>query len=552
MILKTTHGDLDIELWAVQTPLTSRNFLQLCLDGYYTDTVFHRLVPDFILQGGDPTGTGHGGEAIYDGGLFADEFHTRLRFNRRGLVGMANSGRKNDNGSQFFLTLGDTKELTGRNTMFGKIVGDTLYNLVRMGQGECEEGTERPVYPVKVLGAEVVINPFEDMVPREIVKKTNTLEDAAAAARKKAAAKKKKGGKALLSFGGDEGDEPAIPTSKKPRFNTRLVVAAPVPQSNSPVANTAKPAPPKPAAKPPATTKTTPIDIDTLPDAPSPPPKKPPPTRSSRSPSSSPEPPSKSSSALAQTNAQIAALQASLRARSTSASTPAPKAPKKSLLSLQKAMLPPTSVVGRKRKRGKARATDTDDDDAAAAAALLRFQSKLTSAIYLPVADAPEPGEPVTPPQGTGSILDDDPEGNLCDLHFVPACASCGLYDRAARSQSPEAGDGLWAHTLSFEKDRRGKDLTWKKKNEELSVIDPREKEKEILGARKERRKDDGRGAFRKGFGGAGGGAGAGGGGGREWDRRRDEVGPGGGGGSGGGGGGGGVGTGGGGHGGRR
>lgn len=449
-----------------------------------------------------------------------DEFHTRLRFNRRGLVGMANSGRKNDNGSQFFLTLGDTKELTGRNTMFGKIVGDTLYNLVRMGQGECEEGTERPVYPVKILGAEVVINPFEDMVPREIVKKTDTLEDAELAARKNAAAKKKKGGKALLSFGGEEGDEPAIPTSKKPKFNTRLVVAAPlVRQTNTPTAQK-----PKTTSVPkPPTAEPTPIDIDTLPDASPPPPKKSHPTRSSRSPSTSPEPPAKSS-ALAKTNAQIAALQASLRSRSTTATAaPTPKPPKRSLLSLQKAMLPSTSVVGRKRKRGKARATDDDDDDDSAAAALLRFQGKLSSAVYLPVPDAPEPGE-LAAPKGTGNILDDDPEGNLCDLHFVPACASCGLYDRTERSQSPELGDGLWAHTLSFEKDRRGKDLTWKKKNEELSVVDPREKEKEILGARKERRKDDGRSAFRKGFGGAGGGAG--GSGGREWDRRRDEVGP--------------------------
>lgn len=438
---------------------------------------------------------------------------------------MANSGRKNDNGSQFFLTLGDTKELTGRNTMFGKIVGDTLYNLVRMGQGECEEGTERPVYPVKILGAEVVINPFEDMVPREIVKKTNTLEDAAVAARKKAAAKKKKGGKALLSFGGEEGDEPAIPTSKKPKFNTRLVVAAPlVRQTDTPAPQ--KPiltsVPPKSDPKP-LPTKTPPIDTDTLPDAPEPPFKKPHPVRSSRSPSSSPEPPAKSS-ALAQTNAQIAALQASLRSRTTSGTAaPIPTPPKKSLLSLQKAMLPATSVLGRKRKRGKARAADDDDD--AAAAALLRFQSKLSSAVYLPVPDAPSPGEQ-TAPKGTGNILDDDPEGNLCDLHFVPACASCGVYDRAERSQSPEAGDGLWAHTLSFEKDRRGKDLTWKKKNEELSVVDPREKEKEILGAKKERRKDDGRSAFRKGFGGAGGGGGGGSSGGREWDRRRDEAGP--------------------------
>src|ERR1700761_9674832 len=108
VLLQTTSGDILLELFAKQTPLASRNFLQLCLDGYYNDTIFHRLVPGFIIQGGDPTGTGEGGEAIYDGGLFADEFHPRLKFNRRGLLGMANSGTKDDNGSQFFLTLGKT------------------------------------------------------------------------------------------------------------------------------------------------------------------------------------------------------------------------------------------------------------------------------------------------------------------------------------------------------------------------------------------------------------------------------------------------------------
>ena len=73
VILHTTSGDLSVELFAKQTPLTSRNFLQHCLDGYYDNTVFHRLVPGFIIQGGDPTGTGNGGECIYDGGALSGE-----------------------------------------------------------------------------------------------------------------------------------------------------------------------------------------------------------------------------------------------------------------------------------------------------------------------------------------------------------------------------------------------------------------------------------------------------------------------------------------------
>lgn len=145
VILHTSLGELSVELFAKQTPLTSRNFLQHCLDGYYDNTIFHRLVPGFIIQGGDPTGTGDGGESIYDGGAFSgdlepwpmdqrrgknagemgvgfkDEFHSRLKFNRRGLLGMANDGTPDSNGSQFFFTFDKCDELNGKNTIFGRI-----------------------------------------------------------------------------------------------------------------------------------------------------------------------------------------------------------------------------------------------------------------------------------------------------------------------------------------------------------------------------------------------------------------------------------------------
>ena len=189
-ILHTTSGDISVELFAKQTPLTCRNFLQLCLDGYYDNTIFHRLVPGFILQGGDPTGTGNGGESIYDGGAFSgdldpwpmdqrrgrnagptgvnfkDEFHSRLKFNRRGLLGMANEGALDTNGSQFFFTLGKTEELNGKNTVFGRVAGDTIYNLAKMGEAEVEEGGDRPLYPTKITGVEILINPFDDMKKR--------------------------------------------------------------------------------------------------------------------------------------------------------------------------------------------------------------------------------------------------------------------------------------------------------------------------------------------------------------------------------------------------
>ncbi|KAL8684239.1 MAG: hypothetical protein Q9224_006497, partial [Gallowayella concinna] len=213
VLLETTSGDILLELFAKQTPLASRNFLQLCLEGYYNNTIFHRLVPGFVVQGGDPTGTGEGGEAIYDGGLFEDEFHSRLKFNRRGLLGMANTGKKNDNGSQFFFTLGATPELQGRNTMFGRVAGDTIYNLMKMGEAELViEGSERPLYPTKITRAEILANPFDDMVKRDGLQASSAMTGADTKDAKKK--NKKRGAKVLLSFEDDEENAKA-PVLKK-------------------------------------------------------------------------------------------------------------------------------------------------------------------------------------------------------------------------------------------------------------------------------------------------------------------------------------------------
>ncbi|XP_073536343.1 spliceosome-associated protein CWC27 homolog [Phyllobates terribilis] len=163
VLLKTTAGEIDIELWSKETPKACRNFVQLCLEGYYDNTIFHRVVPEFIVQGGDPTGTGTGGESIY-GKPFRDEFHTRLRFNRRGLVAMANAG-PHDNGSQFFFTLGRADELNNKHTIFGKVTGDTIYNLLRLAEVDIGE-EDRPFNPHKIRISEVLFNPFDDIVPR--------------------------------------------------------------------------------------------------------------------------------------------------------------------------------------------------------------------------------------------------------------------------------------------------------------------------------------------------------------------------------------------------
>ncbi|KIH52594.1 peptidyl-prolyl cis-trans isomerase, cyclophilin-type [Ancylostoma duodenale] len=112
------------------------------MEKYYNGTIFHRLVKDYIIQGGDPTGTGRGGESIY-GKPFKDEFHQRLRFNRRGLVGMANAGR-DDNGSQFFFTVGnDVRDLDKKHTLFGKVVGNTVFNMLKMTECDVDDN-EKP------------------------------------------------------------------------------------------------------------------------------------------------------------------------------------------------------------------------------------------------------------------------------------------------------------------------------------------------------------------------------------------------------------------------
>jgi len=193
--LETTVGDIDIELWSKECPKACRNFVQLCLEGYYDKTKFFRVVPEFIVQGGDPTNTGQGGESVWSK-PFKDEFHSRLRMVRRGLVAMANAG-KDDNGSQFFFTLGPTKELQNKHTIFGKVVGDTIYNMIRLAEGHLEDG-ERPKFPHKILKTRVLINPFPDIEPRmkiEMEKDTGGKEKSKMKAIKKFSAFLRGGGR---------------------------------------------------------------------------------------------------------------------------------------------------------------------------------------------------------------------------------------------------------------------------------------------------------------------------------------------------------------------
>ncbi|KAL8905456.1 MAG: hypothetical protein Q9171_006654 [Xanthocarpia ochracea] len=497
VLLETTSGDILLELFAKQTPLASRNFLQLCLDGYYNGTIFHRLVPGFVIQGGDPAGTGEGGEAIYDGGLFEDEFHSRLKFNRRGLLGMANTGRKNDNGSQFFFTLGATPELQDRNTMFGRVVGDTIYNLMKMGEAELvAEGSERPLYPTKITGTEILANPFDDMVKRNLLPQKGPEAASDKKDHKKKA--KKKGGKILLSFQDDEARDAEAQVLRKEKFNPQLVDAETLAHGLQSKNEGVKQGEDVQINGTNGGSKAKPIDIDVKTrqkpirqrraKSASPPPGNdrnpttqlplPNDEEASRSPTASPEPDQvkKVSSLLDRTNAQIAELKESMKRHIPS--VPTTESRKKSAM---EQMIPETAMRGRKRKHGA-------NGDIQSLEFLKAFRAKLESApAESKESPAPEPNIEVSQDKSNGKGVtndDEDEEAALCDLHFIANCQSCQSWEKHVLGDVDAVDEddrGWMSHALNFDKDRLGKDLNWKKKNEdELIVIDPREKAKNL------------------------------------------------------------------------
>jgi len=123
---QTAKGDIRVQLFAKQAPKTVNNLIFLARAGFYDNTTFHRVLKDFMAQGGDPTGTGSGGP----GYRFEDEIDPSLQFDRAGLLAMANAGA-NTNGSQFFLTFVPTPWLDGNHTIFGQVVSgmDVLLSL---------------------------------------------------------------------------------------------------------------------------------------------------------------------------------------------------------------------------------------------------------------------------------------------------------------------------------------------------------------------------------------------------------------------------------------
>lgn len=115
--LETDVGEIVIELFGDKVPTTVNNFIFLAREGFYNNTIFHRVIHDFMVQGGDPTGTGRGGP----GYTFKDEFSKDLRHNKPGILSMANAG-PNTNGSQFFITHVPTPWLNEKHSVFGQVV----------------------------------------------------------------------------------------------------------------------------------------------------------------------------------------------------------------------------------------------------------------------------------------------------------------------------------------------------------------------------------------------------------------------------------------------
>ncbi|XP_069797893.1 peptidyl-prolyl cis-trans isomerase-like 1 isoform X2 [Narcine bancroftii] len=149
--LETTMGQITLELYWKHAPKTCRNFAELAHRGYYNDTKFHRVINGFVIQGGDPTGTGRGGSSIY-GKHFEDELHKDLKFTGAGILAMANAG-PDTNGSQFFITLAPTTLLDGKHTIFGRICnGLSVAKRIELVETNRED---RPVDDIIILKASV-------------------------------------------------------------------------------------------------------------------------------------------------------------------------------------------------------------------------------------------------------------------------------------------------------------------------------------------------------------------------------------------------------------
>ncbi len=152
VVFDTTQGKVEFKLFPHIAPKACESFTGLIKKGYYDGIIFHRVIPKFMVQGGDPTGTGRGGESLW-GRNFEDEVTPDVRFDRPGLLAMANAG-PGTNGSQFFITTAKTPWLNMRHTIFGEVVEG--YDKVQKIEGQPTDGNDRPVETQKIVKAAVL------------------------------------------------------------------------------------------------------------------------------------------------------------------------------------------------------------------------------------------------------------------------------------------------------------------------------------------------------------------------------------------------------------
>ena len=148
-VFETNLGNFSVELFEDETPITTENFIDLAEKGFYDGVIFHRVIDGFMIQGGDPEGTGMGGP----GYTIEDEFRDDLRFDGEGILAMANTGMPHSGGSQFFITLDKTPWLNGHHTIFGK-VKEGMDVVRRIGHSETDMA-DRPLEDVVIKTIEI-------------------------------------------------------------------------------------------------------------------------------------------------------------------------------------------------------------------------------------------------------------------------------------------------------------------------------------------------------------------------------------------------------------
>ncbi|PXF40266.1 Peptidyl-prolyl cis-trans isomerase CYP57 [Gracilariopsis chorda] len=248
--LQTTHGPLDLRLWSAQTPQTCRNFIQHCLNGYYDGLPFHRIIPDLLVQTGDASGTGHGGQVAPPATApLTREIVGRLKFRRRGLVAMV----ADDAGlskSQFFITLAKANWLDSQHTIFAHVAGDTIFNVLSIANTGERDGVDDDA--PRIHSVTIHLNPFPQLRPH--VKQHTTKQDAPKRPANAGVRNRK-----LLSFGhdsdsdsdsddddgGDDEDDDDATTARAAKQQQPKRRPRPISDANTALLRPKPPAPPR-------------------------------------------------------------------------------------------------------------------------------------------------------------------------------------------------------------------------------------------------------------------------------------------------------------------